>query len=168
MSEVVHSNNTLVNRKHFDPISELASIPQATRLSRFCSFLMFHIGLQKCHLQKLSRRLLYLLNFFGKYNQIPNIIYSMLLNFFSMGSDNHELQLYKKYYLWNYLSRFHHHQNEHLLHNLVQEGKHEPTDQRVHQMGRSHHALHTKARVRNLIIPVVPSPFLLDSVRTNE
>lgn len=147
MSEVIHNNNTLVNRKHFDPISELARIPQATRLSRFCSFLMLHIGLSKCHLQKL--RLLSLLNFFEKYNQIPNIIYSMLLNFFLMGSDNHELYLYKKYYLWNYLSTFHHHQNEHLLHNLVQEGKREPTDQRVHQMGRSHRALHTKTRVKN-------------------
>lgn len=50
MSEVIHNNNTLVNRKHFDPISELARIPQATRLSRFCSFLMLHIGLLKCHL----------------------------------------------------------------------------------------------------------------------
>lgn len=140
----IFSTNSFQNRKHFDPISELARIPQATRLSRFCSFLMLHIGLQKCHLQKL--RLLYLLNFFEKYHQIPNIIYSMLLNVFLMGSDNHELYHYKKYYLWNYLSRFHHHQSEHLLHNLVQEGKREPTDQRVHQMGRSRHALHTQRK----------------------
>lgn len=65
----------------------------------------------------------------------------------------HTLSLCHHYYLWNCLSRSHHHQSGHLPHSLAQEEKREPTGQRVHQMGRSHHDLYTKAKVRKLNKP---------------
>ena len=65
----------------------------------------------------------------------------MLLNLFLMGSDNHELYHYKKYYLWNYLSMFHHHQSEHLHKTLIQVDRREPKLFQVHQKAKSPHVL---------------------------